>query len=165
MTRIDVGVDPGKTGALAAIDHHTGDLIDIADMPVIGKHVSAAGIAAWLTDMAHHGTLVVVLEDVTSSPQMGVVSAFSFGRSKGVVEGCVLAAGWPLHHVTPVVWMKAVGIPAGLELKDRKDTTRRLATNTWPNEQSWFAKSKDDGRAAAALLASWCRANVGTVAA
>ena len=49
------------------------DIIDIADMPVIGKHVSAAGVAAWLADMAHNGTLVVVLEDVSSSPQMGVL--------------------------------------------------------------------------------------------
>jgi crossover junction endodeoxyribonuclease RuvC len=159
MTRIDIGIDPGRTGALAAIDHHTGDLIDIADMPVIGKHVSAAGVAAWLADMAHHGTLVVVLEDVTSSPQMGVVSAFSFGRSKGVVEGCVLAAGWPLHHVTPAQWKRQVGLRAD------KDAARQLATNTWPTYAQWFARKKDDGRAEAALLAGWCRANVGTVAA
>jgi hypothetical protein len=165
MTRIDIGVDPGKTGALAAIDHHTGDLIDIADMPVIGKHVSAAGVSAWLIDMASHGTLVVVLEDVHSMPRDGSAGAFSFGRSKGVVEGGVAFAGWPLHYVAPAKWMRAVGIPTGLTLKERKDATRRLATNTWPNEQAWFAGTKHDGRAAAALLAGWCRANVGTVAA
>ena len=156
MTRIDIGVDPGKTGALAAIDHHSGDLIDIADMPVIGKHVSAAGIAAWLADMAHHGRLVVTLEDVHSMPGNGHAGAFSFGRSKGVVEGCVQSAGWPLHLVAPAAWMKAVGIPTGLTLKDRHDATRRLCTNTWPTSADWFALKKHDGRAAAALIAGWC---------
>ena len=165
MTRIDIGIDPGKTGALAAIDHHTGDLIDIADMPVIGKHVSAAGIAAWLADMAHHGTLVVVLEDVHSMPRDGHAGAFSFGRSKGVVEGCVSSAGWPLHYVTPAAWMRGVGIPAGLNLKERKDATRRLATNTWPTCSQWFSRPNDDGRSAADLIAGWSPANVGTVAA
>ena len=159
MTRIDIGIDPGKTGALAAIDHHTGDIIDIADMPAIGKHVSAAGVAGWLANMAHHGSLVVAIEDVSSSPQMGVTSSFSFGRSKGVVEGCVQSAGWPLHYVTPATWKRQVGLRAD------KDAARQLATNTWPTWASTFARKKDDGRAEAAILAGWCRANVGSVAA
>ena len=159
MTRIDIGIDPGKTGALAAIDHHTGDIIDIADMPAIGKHVSAAGVAAWLIDMAHNGQLVVALEDVTSSPQMGVVSAFSFGRSKGIIEGCVAARLAPIHYITPAKWKRDVGLRAD------KDAARQLATNTWPTWATTFARKKDDGRAEAALIAGWCRANVGTVAA
>lgn len=157
--RIDVGIDPGKTGALAAIDHHTGNIIDIADMPTIGKHVSAAGVAAWLTNIAHHGTLVVVLEDVHSMPGNGHAGAFSFGRSKGVVEGCVQAAGWPLHLVAPSTWKRQVGLRAD------KDAARQLATNTWPTWATTFARKKDDGRAEAVLLAGWCRANIGTAAA
>ena len=157
--RIDVGIDPGKTGALAAIYHHTGELIDVDDMPVIGKHVSAPAVSDILRRYAAHGRLVVAIEDVHSMPGNGHAGAFSFGRSKGVVEACVATLGHQVHLVTPAKWKRDMG------LRSDKDAARQLATNTWPTRAELFALKKHDGRAEAALLAGWCRANVGRVAA
>lgn len=153
MDRLILGVDPGKTGAFAVIDAHSGDLIAVEDMPIIGKHVNSAQVAVLLREWATLGDLRVVLEDVHSMPGNGHAGAFSFGRSKGVVEGCVASSGLPIVLVSPAKWKRDVGLRAD------KDAARQLATNTWPTWSSCFALKKHDGRAEAALLALYGRAH------
>jgi crossover junction endodeoxyribonuclease RuvC len=142
-----IGVDPGKSGAVALLDG-AGELIDVYDMPVVGGLVSAKLLADaedWANEM--HGT--VVIEDVHSMPKQGVASSFDFGRSKGVVEGVFAGAGRPLRYVSPAKWKKALGLTAD------KGTARRRAIELWPNHAAKFSRAKDDGRAEAALIAWW----------
>jgi len=148
-----VGVDPGKTGAIALLDMHNGELVAVEDMPAIGKHVNAAVVGDMLNDWQRLGKIVAIVEDVTSSPQMGVVSAFSFGRSKGIIEGCLGTLSVPVTLVTPAKWKRDIGLRAD------KDAARQLATNTWPTWADTFRRKKDDGRAEAALIALWGRSN------
>lgn len=146
MTRI-LGVDPGKTGALALIDT-TDWTIAILDMPqepgTGGKvAVSPAGVARAMDAAAPD---YAVIEDVTSSPQMGVTSAFNFGRSLGVLEGAC-ASRSILTKVRPQVWKTATKTP-----KDKTEARRR-AMQLFPCAYDLFARAKDDGRAEAALIA------------
>ena len=151
--RLIVGVDPGLHGAFAVIDAYSGDLVAVEDMPVIGRHVNSAQVAALLHGWSTIGDCRVVLEDVHSFPTDGHVGAFSFGRSKGVVEGCVGSAHMPIALVSPARWKRDSGLRAD------KDASRQLATNTWPTWSDAFKRKKDDGRAEAALLALWGRAH------
>jgi crossover junction endodeoxyribonuclease RuvC len=147
---ITIGIDPGLHGAIALLDSK-GGLIDVYDMPVIDKRVSAADLATfepWGSD--DYGT--VVLEDVHAIPRargMSSSAMFSFGRSKGVIEGLFAMAGKPIVYVAPQRWKKALGLPAD------KGAARQMATNLWPSKASAFARVKDDGRAEAALIAHW----------
>jgi crossover junction endodeoxyribonuclease RuvC len=86
------------------------------------------------------------IEDVWSSPQMGVTSAFNFGRGLGIVLGATAACGI-LTLVRPQEWKSATKTP-----KD-KNEARRRAQQLFPCAYALFARVKDDGRAEAAILA------------
>jgi crossover junction endodeoxyribonuclease RuvC len=148
-----LGVDPGKTGAFAVIDQHTGELQIVEDMPTIGKHVNANVVAKYIDQWHYLGVTHAVIEDVHSMPGNGHAGAFSFGRSKGVVEGAIAARYIPITWVTPAKWKRDAGLRAD------KDAARQLATNTWPTWADTFKRVKDDGRAEAALIALWGRAH------
>lgn len=144
-----IGVDPGKTGALALLDSY-GELIAVNDMPLLGKHVSATLLVDIMRDyMFNQDDVVCVIENVSSSPQMGVTSAFSFGRSKGVVEAAAAALGMRLVYVTPAKWK------ADMRLNKDKGVARNAAIQRWPRFSQHFKRVKDDGRAEAALIGLW----------
>jgi crossover junction endodeoxyribonuclease RuvC len=87
----------------------------------------------------------VYIEDVWSSPQMGVVSAFSFGRNLGILEGAGASRAF-VTKVRPQDWKTATKTP-----KD-KNEARRRAMQLFPCAYDLFVRVKDDGRAEAALL-------------
>lgn len=145
-----MGVDPGKTGALAMIDTDSWTLsvVDMPQEPATGGKiaVSPTGVAR-LMDAADPA--YVMIEDVTASPQMGVTSSFNFGRSLGIVEGAC-ASRAILSKVRPAVWKTATQTP-----KD-KSQARRRAMQLFPAAFDLFTRAKDDGRAEAALIAFYC---------
>lgn len=157
MSGLVIGVDPGKSGALAVLDGST--LVAIHDMPVAGKIISPA----LLDELVHNHVDpladapygVAVIEDVHAMPGQGVASMFSFGRSLGVVEGVLAGNGFGLRYVTPAAWKRA------MRLTTDKGASRRRACELWPNRAAWFARVKDDGRAEAALIARWWIENGG----
>ena len=148
---IVIGIDPGKGGAIAALDSY-GVLLTVDDMPVTGKVVNGALVDELLgnwCDPLGDTEPVVVIEDVHSMPKQGVASSFSFGRSLGVVEGVALGRGCSVRYVSPARWKRALGLTAD------KGTARRRAIELWPSKAALFARVKDDGRAEAALIAHW----------
>jgi crossover junction endodeoxyribonuclease RuvC len=141
------GIDPGIGGALALVYRGGIELIDMPTIEVRGKrHVCPAGVTEWLEvnkpDM-------VVIEHVQGVQGAGATSAFSFGRSFGLLEGVV--AGLGLRHclVRPQAWTKA------LRVSRDKGSHRAAAKRLWPANAHLFARVKDDGRADAALMAHW----------
>lgn len=147
-----IGIDPGVSGAVAAVDAATGALVWVEDMPALDKHVNAAALADLL-----EGEVIVAaaVEAVHAMPKQGVTSSFNFGRSYGVVLGVLAALDAPVVHVRPTVWKRALGLNAD------KSASRRLATETWPAHARQFTRVKDDGRAEAALIArhAWATRN------
>ena len=91
------------------------------------------------------------VEFVGARPGEGPTGAFSFGRSRGVIEGVCAAAGLPVAFLTPAHWKRLVGIAPGKE--GAKDAGRSEAIRRWPGHAATFARVKDDGRAEAALIA------------
>lgn len=150
MTRI-LGVDPGISGALALIDTDIWACA-ILDMPLEagtkGKSkVSAMGLlnAVRAADCEH-----AFLEEVHSSPQQGVTSAFSFGDGYGCARTACLAADLSTWTVRPQVWKQAMRAP-----KDKKQATTRAAQLV-PAAHSMLYGPRGgalDGRAEALLLA------------
>jgi hypothetical protein len=118
-----IGIDVGKNGAIAwttlgdtlveKMPETTKDLWDLID-----EIAQSAG-----TEVPH-----CYLEQVSSSPQMGVVSAFSFGNGFGHLEMALTAAGIPFTKVRPQVWMKHLGCMT----KGDKNVTKRMAQQLYP---------------------------------
>lgn len=148
-TTLTLGIDPGKLGAIAALDE-AGGLVDVIDMPNAGGEVSAAllvdALDAWCDGFTRIGTVVV--EEVAAFPKNGSIGNFKLGMAYGVVLG-VVGIRWPLVRVRPATWKRSMGLTSDKEL------SRRRAIETWPGSASAFARKKDDGRAEAALLALW----------
>jgi crossover junction endodeoxyribonuclease RuvC len=91
------------------------------------------------------------VEFVGARPGEGAVGAFAFGRSRGVVEGVLGAAGVLGTTKAPAAWKRAVGLPEGRE--GAKDAARPEAIRRWPAKAAFFARVRDVDRAEACLIA------------
>lgn len=159
---IALGIDVGRYGALALVKSHgsgMSELLDVADMPTMPlakngkvKH-RVSGSLLWADLVAakdRHGKIdVCVVEEVSSSPQMGTTSSFEFGYSLGITVGIISCLGVPIVFSSPARWKK------DMRLGSDKDLSREMASRVWPDSAEIFRRKKDDGRAEAALLALW----------
>lgn len=123
---IYLGVDPGVNGGIAAIGfdrpivyNMPETLMDLWDVFMDIKNLADAEGA----------TLSAFLESVSSSPQQGVKSAFTFGQIYGKLEMAITAAGIPLNRVRPQVWQKAMGCMT----KGDKNVSKRKAQELFPS--------------------------------
>lgn len=163
MTRFAVGIDPGITGAVAAIGLVNGrpQLWHIDDIPTTKTNnrsmVSAALFRATLQEIeSQWGKPVAVgVELVSARPKQGVTSSFRFGQSLGIVQGVIAGMGWPMLDVNPRKWK----MDYALNGKD-KDEARTLAINLFPDQAAFFRRKKDQGRADATLIACHVAANL-----
>lgn len=146
-----IGIDIGARGALALLSP-AGELLEIVDMPIlrdgpanrpnVNAPLLVSIVRRWQASQAF-------VEYVGARPKEGPAGAFAFGRSKGVIEGVCASAGLPVAFLTPPVWKRAVGIPAG---KENKDSARSVAISRWPSQAALFARKCDCDRAEAALI-------------
>jgi crossover junction endodeoxyribonuclease RuvC len=144
-----LGIDVGTRGALARLNLQ-GELIDVADMPVLrdGPKERPAVNAPLLADLIYRWhAKQVFIEHVGARPGEGAVGAFALGRSRGIVEGVLAACGVPATHLTPAAWKRTVALSLA-----SKDAARSEASRRWPAHAALFARVKDDGRAEAALI-------------
>jgi crossover junction endodeoxyribonuclease RuvC len=137
-----LGIDPGVSGGLAFLDERGGvlktykmpesekDLLDIFEAANLGLH-----------------QVVACLERVSSSPQMGVVSAFTFGRGYGVLTMGLTAARIPFEFVGPKKWQAFHGCLTGGD----KNVSKRRAQQLFPHISVTHATAD------ALLLAEYCR--------
>jgi len=94
-----LGVDVGVSGGLALVDAD-GLCLWAIKMPVTDADLFAILPTTETT---------AVLEQVHSSPQMGVVSAFTFGTGYGRCRMALAAARIPFVEMTPKTWQRRLG--------------------------------------------------------
>ncbi len=145
-----LGIDPGAQGAIAVLDAD-GSLVTIEDMPAIveanGRSTLNAPLLAAI--LRRFDARIAYCEFVAARPTDAKTSAFSFGRSRGCIEGACGALGLPIVFLTPQVWKRAANIPPGTE---NKDIARSRAIARWPAHAELFARKRDIDRAEAALI-------------
>ena len=123
MSKMVIGIDPGKSGAIAVI-WPDGEMYRTAGR---GDWTPADQVD-WLLQFDLDGA-VAYIEKVHSSPQMGVVSAFSFGKSLGFLLGVLTTKKITYHEVTPQKWQKAMECMS----RGDKNVTKHAAQKLWPN--------------------------------
>ena len=123
---IVIGIDPGKSGGIAWIDE-TGKAC-VEKMPDTLKDLweLISNISGYYG--IYKIDCVAYLEQVSSSPGMGVVSAFTFGNGFGHLEMALTAAGIPFERVRPQIWQKAMGCMT----KGDKNVSKRKAQELFP---------------------------------
>lgn len=152
-----LAIDPGLDGALALTD---GQSFEILDVPTLragkSREIDVTAVAHWLDQRAEL-IRAAYIERVGAMPStagasgerrtMGAASAFSFGRSDGLLTGLVAAHFIPITRVTPATWRKTLAVQAG------KDGSRARAKELLPAYAHLFDRKRDHGRADAALIA------------
>lgn len=151
-----IGIDPGLTGAIAAITPNGS--IELHDCPVFkvgNKSVyNPVGMAILLRQYQESSpSLLVAVEKVHSMPGQGVASTFCFGEGYGVWLGILAALNIAHELVTPQAWKKAL---MNGQIKD-KDASRLVAMRLFPEASNQLQLKKHHGRADALLIAEFLR--------
>lgn len=144
-----LGIDPGKTGALAFYLHTAGvPELEVVDVPLAGGEIDDAALAALIrTRLTARWISHCFIERASAGPAGGRVSMFNYGSTYGVLRGVVAACGIPMTRVTPQSWKKALQVQAD------KDAARARASQLLPAFTAIWARVKDHNRAEAALIA------------
>lgn len=135
------GIDPGKSGAISAIWDDGQPFVSSCKLSD-----TEADIVDWLRGFDLTDAMATI-ERVSSSPQMGVVSSFTFGRSYGFLRGLLTGLKIPYEEVAPVTWQKVMNARS----KGNKNITKERAQQLWPHLKITHANADS------LLLAEYCR--------
>jgi len=144
-----LGIDPGLSGGIAYVDDAGG--ANAWKMPATEREI--LDLLIWLSDGIE---TTAMLERVGATPQMGVVSAFTFGKGYGGLLMALTAAGIPFDQVAPIKWQNVMEVRtpkdrrAELGHKD-KNINKRRAEQLFPKIKVTHAIAD------ALLLASYAR--------
>lgn len=119
-----IGIDPGANGSIAMIPEE-GEI----ELCPLDKDLLRIRCNLWCMDECF-----CILEHVTSSPQMGVASAFSFGENFGFIQGMLEAFYMPYELVKPQKWKKAMSCLLGRDAtpKQKKERDLEVAKRLFP---------------------------------
>lgn len=142
--RIYIGIDPGKSGAMAII----GAEGNVEVIPFDAVKYSLA-----LAKLSGHSVTCCV-EKVSAMPRQGVVSMFNFGHNLGVIEGLLRAYGIPYQLVPPQTWKKE------FSLSSDKAKSIEVCQKLFPDVSllaTERSRKPNDGMAEALLMAEYAR--------
>lgn len=142
---IYIGIDPGKSGAMAMISNLTKKRVLIPfDESVYAKV---------LRDCMQEETKACI-EHVTAMPKQGVTSMFNFGQNFGYIKGLLEAFQIPYELVRPQKWKKEFSITGD------KNSSIEVCKRLFPGvvlRRTERCRKDDDGLAEALLIAEYAR--------
>ena len=151
MSEWIIGIDPGKDGGMVLLApegrNSTVTIVkskDITDTDIVLTLGDWWRLAVGLGGGRGHA----FIERVSSSPQMGVKSSFTFGYGYGVQRACLLASSIPFDDVLPSKWQK----PFGLIRKDKDEPITQKKNRHKAKAQQLFPGIKVTHAIADALL-------------
>ena len=126
--KLIIGIDPGKKGGIAWI---TDNGIAVEAMPDTSLDLweLIEDIVSDIQIIYRQSECMAYLEQVHSSPQMGVKSAFTFGNGFGHLEMALTAANVPFQRIRPQDWQKTLGCMS----KGNKNVTKQRAQELFPS--------------------------------
>jgi crossover junction endodeoxyribonuclease RuvC len=142
-----IGIDPGMSGAIAAIDDHC-DILLLADCP---KNNDSREMASIISESLGYNEAIVAIEKPTAF-KMGRTSALNYGTNYGIWLGLFSAGDLRIEIVTPQKWQKGL-----LSKTDGagKERSLKVARRLFPDANLKY--KKHHGRADALLIADWLR--------
>ena len=135
-----LGIDPGKTGAMAVLDKG-GEFVEVVDFEEVLPRIR---LLAKTVKFAY-------LEEVHAMPGQGVSSTFTFGENSGWWKGILQAFEIPFKTIRPQDWQKGL-VPKKNNLTDKPGLA--VARQLYPDAP--LNLKKHHNRADAILLARVC---------
>jgi len=118
-----IGIDPGANGAIAWI---CGNDVCVEKTP---RNLRDLYELLYSISSNDHEDFFAFLEQVNSSPQMGVVSAFTFGNGFGHLEMALASNEIAFDRVRPQAWQKYMQCMS----KGDKNVTKNKAQELFPS--------------------------------
>lgn len=146
--KIFIGIDPGKSGALAAIFEN--GAIEIIPFNSSG-YIDHLAQYAEITQLSE---IRCCVEKVSAMPGQGVTSMFNFGHNLGFIEGCLQSFRIPYQLVPPQTWKKE------FSLSSDKNKSIEVCQKLFPDIKllpTDRCKKPNDGMAEALLMAEYAR--------
>jgi len=153
--RAFIGLDPGKSGAIALIDDDTGEVLIHKWSPVRMENIQFLESAK-----NEYDRINAVIEKVNAWPGQGVSSSFKFGQAFGEQLMALSAARIGFEECTPGKWQRDLNL---IE-KDRSGKKKKVSKTE--HKRNLFNRAKElmpDAKgltlrtADAVLLAIWVR--------
>ena len=160
---IFLGIDPGVSGAIAAIGPGGVRVLDIPTQELPGngrtqRIVHGYALARLLRDLVPaEESCIAVLEDVHAMPSnvSGSGANTSLMHSKGVIEGVLSVLRMDVRPVGSQTWKRIYG------LKSDKKQSLEKARALYPAVADSLSRVMDHNRAEAVLLAHYGKTRLG----
>ena len=155
-----IGIDGGLSGALYVLQDSK--VIDRLIMPIlpVGNGRNEYDCNEIISFLMKYPNAVVILEKAQFTPKLGGVSAFSFGKSYGMMIGILSSLKMKYHLVAAKTWQKEMLKDTNAE--NTKDASAIIAKQLFPKE-SFLATEKSkkihSGLTDAILIAEYGRRN------
>lgn len=146
MTYQYIGIDPGKTGAVACVSP---DEACVWDTPLIGKDYDVRGMADILSKWTDATGVFACIELAQPMPREGVRASWTNGYGYGLWIGILASLAIPYAAVRPGVWKRRLGVTRD------KDQTRARARELFPLVD--LSLKKHHGRAEALLVSVYAK--------
>jgi hypothetical protein len=150
-----IGIDPGVTGALAAVDLHDRTHFSVAPTPVVlvakrRMYVESQMVALVQSIILSGPPVAAVIERQHQMPVMSPSAAFHTGEGYGLWRGILAGLGVSFEILSAQVWKKEMlaGMPR------EKGSSFLAADRLFPGA---LESKKQDGEADALLIAEFRR--------
>jgi len=118
-----IGIDPGKSGAIAILSLDRKEVYTYA----FSKHTEH-DLCSALRTWEDKGIVMCHIEKVHSMPKQGVKSVFTFGQNFGWYIGMLDALQITYEFIPPLKWQKEMSCRSGGD----KNVTKRRAQQLFP---------------------------------
>ncbi len=150
---IYLGIDPGKTGALAILFPTHAEVLDTPLDEATGE-IDVDEMARYIGGLdAFNHSIVATIERAQSMPKQGVASSFKYGAGYGMWLGILAANRVSVYSYRPHDWKKKM-LPPDVKLRDKRESIK-AARGLFPDVD--LGKAADAGRAEALLIAYYGR--------
>jgi hypothetical protein len=149
MTLLFVGVDPGKTGAVAVINER-GEPQWVDDMPRLGSELDAKALVEMLRE-SRNLIACAAIERTQALPQTPRSVCHSLGMSEGMALAGLLMLEVRILRPRPNEWKRVMRISAD------KAKAKEAAEMMFPAVKHRLQRASDHNRAEALLLADYAR--------
>lgn len=144
MVKTFVGIDPGKSGALAVL--YPNGSVETQPFNAVNYVDVLGGLRG--------SDVICCVEKVSAMPGQGVVSMFNFGHNLGFIEGVLQANGIAYQLVPPQTWKKE------FSLSSDKAKSIEVCQKLFPKVSLLAtdrSRKPSDGIAEAVLMAEYAR--------
>lgn len=162
-----IGIDPGKSGAIWALDVATKKTIAFYDVEKCGNDIDALSMVKFLSQFDRKNS-VVQIEDPhphgTENEVKTVYGGFEYGKGVGTFIGILYGMGFQnIRKVSPPVWKGYFAITSSASTyAGKKDLSIEKACYLEPEHEAIFRfrridqKMQRHDRAEAFLIATFC---------